>query len=179
MTTASTVTAGTVAVPRWAKVAAYAAALSTVPSCLWRIALGLQVPLGFTEAELRALDIPGSGTAYVFGLSVLAQGFALLTLGLVQRWGETIPRWVPALGGRRIPPLAAIIPALLGAVAVTVMIGQWALSWGDPSADMPNVALVQDGAYSVLMTACYAPLLLWGPLLAVVTVHYRRRRGTR
>ncbi|MFI0710782.1 hypothetical protein ACH4SK_09030 [Streptomyces inhibens] len=34
------------------------------------------------------------------------------------------------------------------------------------------------GGSAVLMTACYLPLLAWGPLLAVVTVaYYRRRRG--
>ncbi|MFK0245057.1 hypothetical protein ACIQUM_10185 [Amycolatopsis azurea] len=30
--------------------------------------------------------------------------------------------------------------------------------------------------YGVVMAACYAPLVLWGPLLAAVTVHYARRR---
>jgi hypothetical protein len=33
-----------------------------------------------------------------------------------------------------------------------------------------------DGAAYWVMTACYAPLLLWGPLLAVVTAAYYRRR---
>jgi len=32
-----------------------------------------------------------------------------------------------------------------------------------------------DGAERVVMMACYLPLLLWGPLLAAVTVSYHRR----
>ncbi|MGW2681256.1 hypothetical protein [Streptomyces sp. NPDC001436] len=55
-------------------------------------------------------------------LSVLSECLALPTLGLVRSWGETVPRWIPHLGGRRVPPLAAVVPALLGAAAGAVLV---------------------------------------------------------
>jgi hypothetical protein len=49
----------------------------------------------------------------------LAVGGATLTLGLVHRWGEILPRWIPALGGKPVRPRTAIIPASLVAVLMT------------------------------------------------------------
>ena len=46
-------------------------------------------------------------------------GGAALTIGLVQRWGEVFPRWVPFLSGRRLPIPLADVPASLIAVLVT------------------------------------------------------------
>lgn len=43
----------------------------------------------------------------------------MLTLGLIQRWGEVFPRWMIGLRGRRVPPMLAVIPAALVAVLVT------------------------------------------------------------
>ncbi|MFI1680909.1 hypothetical protein [Streptomyces sp. NPDC020607] len=45
--------------------------------------------------------------------------------GLVREWGEVVPAWVPVLGGRRVRPLAAVVPALLGAAALFGLPG-WA-----------------------------------------------------
>ncbi|GAB3484919.1 hypothetical protein [Amycolatopsis cihanbeyliensis] len=176
MTTAMTTTE--TAIPRWANVAAHLAAASAVPSGLWRIAMGLQIPVGFTEAGLREFSIPGWGTVYVFGLSLLAEALAFLTFGLVRRWGEVMPRWVPVLGDRRIPPLAAIVPAMAGAVAVTLITWWSALNWGKAGDAMPSGTMEEGDPYQLVMTLCYAPLLLWGPLLVMVTLHYWRRRGT-
>ncbi|AZS72393.1 hypothetical protein DDE74_16750 [Streptomyces lydicus] len=38
------------------------------------------------------------------------------------------------------------------------------------------IAFAPKGAAAWLMTACYLPLLAWGPLLGWVTVAYCRRR---
>lgn len=168
-------------VPRWANWAAHAAALCAVPSGLWRIAMGLGIPVGFSESGLREFDIPGWGVPYVFGLSLLSEGLALLTVGLVRGWGEVAPRWLPLIGGRRIPRLAAVIPAALGALAVTTVTITAALGWAHAGDTMPAGAMAPDPyhLYAIVMTLCYAPLLAWGPLLAAVTVQYhvRRRRG--
>jgi hypothetical protein len=53
------------------------------------------------------------------GLATVAVGGAILTLGLVQRWGEVFPRWIPFLSGKRVPIWLAVIPASLVAVIVT------------------------------------------------------------
>ncbi len=65
----------------------------------WRTAVGLGVPLGWSEAHLHLERIPGYGTFYVIELSVVSIVAAALTLGLVYRWGEQVPARVPLLGG--------------------------------------------------------------------------------
>ena len=133
--------------------------------------MALGVPVGVSDQLLRErYGFPGWGTAYVFGLMLLLAGLALLTLGLVQQWGEIVPRWIPLVGGKRVRPLAAVVPAGIGAVALTLLC----------VSAMSNVEEIWavyglDGGERVLMIACYAPLLLWGPLLAAVTVSYHRR----
>jgi hypothetical protein len=160
--------------PRWADRAARLAVLTTVPSGLWRVALGVGVPLGFHGALKRLFDshMPGWGTAYVIVLSALAETLAFLTVGLVRPWGRVAPRWLPWIGGRRIHPLAAAVPATLGAIAVTLI--TWAAALGGWQHEMSNPDSPH-GAAGVLMTLCYAPLLLWGPLLGAVTVDFLRR----
>lgn len=163
-------------VPRWANLAAHATLLATLPSGLWRIAMGLGIPVGFTAQGLDEFGIPGWGTAYVFGLSLLAEALAFLTLGLVRPWGEVWPRWIPGLRGRRIPPLAAILPAAAGAITLTALGVQGLFGWAEAGSSMAAGSWEDSPVYGVVMAACYAPLLLWGPLLAAVTVHYARRR---
>ncbi|MGW4891392.1 hypothetical protein ACWEQL_03875 [Kitasatospora sp. NPDC004240] len=168
---ASTTTATTA--PRWAVVAAWLTVCCTIPSCLWRLALAAGVDVGFTGSlrELyRGLDI----LAYVLVLSVGSELAASLTLGLVRPWGERLPAWVPRLGGRRVPPMAAVIPAVAGAFAVTALCAALTLAPGGPLA---NPEFPQ-GTARVVMGLCYAPMLAWGPLLLAVTLSYaRRRRG--
>ena len=157
--------------PRWARRLATLTVLTTVPSALWRMAMAVGVPVGadgsYVDDHYGAL---GWGTAYVFGLSLLLVGLALLTLGLVRPWGERVPRWVPFIGEKRIPPLAAVIPAGAGAVAVTLM-------WVGVFSDLgPIFALYGlDGAERAVLLLGYSPLLLWGPFLGAVTVSYAKR----
>ncbi|GAB3865091.1 hypothetical protein GCM10029963_76580 [Micromonospora andamanensis] len=56
--------------PRWAVAAAWGSVACVLPSSLWWMALGVGVPLGWTEEHLRLLRIPGYGTFYVFMLSL-------------------------------------------------------------------------------------------------------------
>ncbi|MFD7630332.1 hypothetical protein ACFV7Q_30655 [Streptomyces sp. NPDC059851] len=162
-------------VSRTARWAAKGAALTLVPTGLWRTAIALGVPSGFAEGDLLYVgNYPGRYSFYLIALSVFAELVGLLALGLVQRWGEVLPRWVPWLGGRRIPPLAAVVPAATGAVLVTLIAVTGALAWNGP--DNMGGGLTPTGPARWVMTACYAPLLLWGPLLAVATAAYWRRR---
>ncbi|MFD8499492.1 hypothetical protein [Amycolatopsis sp. NPDC059657] len=163
-------------VPRWATWCAHAALLTTLPSGLWRIAMGLRIPVGFTEKGLAEFGIPGWGTAYVFGLSVFAEALAFLTLGLVRPWGEVWPRWIPFLGGKGIHPITAIVPAASGAIAVTVLTISSAFRWEEAGLTMSAGSFESGAGYGVVMACCYAPLLLWGPLLALVTAQYAWRR---
>lgn len=159
--------------PPWAVVAAKAAFLSVLPSSLWRIAVGVGVPLGWTEDQLQSQDMPGTGTWYVIGLSVVSVGAAALTLGLVQTWGERLPAAVPLVGGRRLPVLAVTGLGVVGGVVVTALCVLSALNWHSVS----GFAGRTWSPGGLFMIACYLPALLWGPLLLAVTWAYWRRRS--
>ncbi len=133
------------------------------------MALGL--PVGVNESYRREhYGFPGWGTVYVVALTLLLLGLATLTLGLVRRWGEVTPRWMPFVGGKRVPPLAAIVPAAIGALALTAM-------WVGVFLNADDIFVVYGlaGSSRIVLIACYGPLLLWDPLLAAVTISYARR----
>src|SRR5690349_12524843 len=122
----------TSAPPRWAVWAAHAVPLAVLPSGLWRLALGVGIPVGFSGQMAEDFAAPGWITPYVIVLSLLAEAFALLTLGLVQPWGERLPPWLPVVGGRPVPLLGAVIPAALGSAAVTLLSFVVTMTWYGP-----------------------------------------------
>lgn len=157
--------------PRWARRVAVLTALMPVPSALWRCSMALGLPVGVDpEYRRQYYAFPGWGTVHVLWISVLLVGLGLLTFGLVQRWGEVVPEWIPAVGSKPVPRTAAIIPAATGALALTLL---W-LSVFSSISEIFDEFGVEDGARAVVI-ACYAPMLLWGPLLGVLTVSYARR----
>lgn len=161
--------------PRWAVIAAHATLLTTLPSGIWRIFAGFGFNLGFTD-EFWGPQMPGWGTVYVIALSVVAEGLAFLTIGLVRPWGERVPSWIPLLGGRAVRPWAAIVPATLGGLALTAMWVQIPIAFFAETPDAEQA----DGWWAALMALCYVPLIAWGPLLLAVTyAYYRRRRPAR
>jgi hypothetical protein len=119
----------TTAAPRWAVIAAHAAAITPLPSAVWRLLLVFGFSAGYTDRGLVDLDIGNGGWFYLLLLSVLTELAALLTLGLVQPWGQVVPRGVPVLGGRAIAAKPVVIAAGVGAVALIVL---WTplVAWG-------------------------------------------------
>jgi hypothetical protein len=161
----------TALVPRWAVTAAHLVPLTTLPSSLWRIPVAFGFSMGILDNGAE-VHVSGWESVYVLSLSIVLEGLALLTLGLVRPWGERVPAWFPRIGGRRIPRMAVVVPAALGAISL-------ALIWGYAFRDFPSPPDMQfshDG-WQVLLVACYAPLVLWAPLLAAVTYAYWRRRA--
>ncbi|WP_079085921.1 hypothetical protein [Streptomyces silvensis] len=168
-------------VPQWAWLAALAVPLTVLPSSVWRLASWF-----FEEGthDMRG-DLPAwlPGWAYLVSLSVLSELLALTAVGLVTRWGEVFPRWVPILAGRRVPPGAVTVAGASGAVLLTLL---WTAAFvtqaagrtltGEPlPADFPS----RQGPWqAALLNVSYAPLLLWGPLLGAVTWAYWHRRRT-
>lgn len=162
--------------------AAWAVPLCVLPSAVWRLALVLGV---FGE------EAPPPGDSwveriYVPSLSVVSLGLALLTVGLVQPWGERVPSWVPFLGGRTVPVRAAFIPAVVGATAVIVLCVYAVLNGHFHFVTHVRPLIGEDrqgpgitGTAERLGVWAYAPLVLWGPLLLVVAFAYRRRRTGR
>ncbi|MET7906644.1 hypothetical protein ABZS86_36460 [Streptomyces sp. NPDC005355] len=156
-------------VPLWARRAAAATLWVSMPSALWRLAVVLGIPLGLADSEYDSMLIPGWGYLLLPLLCAFQEGLAFLTLGLVRPWGEIWPNWMPLLRGRRVPVSAAVIPATLGAVVCTLY--GVAFVWTTLHADME---ITQWGEW--VMNASYVPMVAWGPLLAIVTAHYHRRR---
>ncbi|MGK5729766.1 hypothetical protein [Streptomyces sp. URMC 124] len=158
-------------VPRWAVLAAHAVPLVTLPSGLWRIALVAGLPVAPPDGDMSVW-----GAVYVLSLTVVSEALALLTLGLVRSWGDVVPRWIPLLGGRTVRPLAAVVPALLGATALTgLAVWFFCAPYVNPQQAIWQGSPAQDA----LLAGCYLPLLAWPPLLTAVTIAYYRRRTGR
>lgn len=134
-----------------------------------RYAWLLGIPMGITEEFLRAGQRTGLWVAGA-GLATFAVVGALLTLGLVQRWGEVLPGWVPVIGGRRVPPALATVPAS----AVSALLVVAGLS-------MLRQAAAEPAPWDPELWAASLPMVLvipiWGVALAVATVGYSRRRS--
>ncbi|WP_244312510.1 hypothetical protein [Microbispora hainanensis] len=169
-------------VPRWARWAAYAVPLTALPASLWRIA-GVTFHLPITRGGHGSGEVPPwlPMELYVVLLSILSEVAAFTAIGLIARWGEVFPRWIPGLRGRRVPTPSAVIPAALGAIVLTLMC-TWAGLSVARGRTIHGHALPADfplgfGDWTgVLAIAAYAPLLLWGPLLGALTLSYWRRR---
>jgi hypothetical protein len=145
-----------------------------MPSCIWRLALAAGFSLGYQPEWIADNASGATDRIYLIALSLLTEGLTLLTLGLVRPWGERTPAWLPIIGGRRVRPLAAVVPAALGAIALTLL---WCLN---PLmyTDLFHDPLEPQGGWQLLMATAYLPLILWGPLLGAVTWAYHRRRCT-
>ncbi|GGN73023.1 hypothetical protein GCM10010112_42020 [Actinoplanes lobatus] len=156
--------------PGWARHWAYVAV--ALPIVGWAVPHGLWVlgvPFGISEQELRGADGDLS-TATGVAITVVPPLAGLLVLGLVQRWGQRFPRWVPGLGGRRVPRLLAVLPA--GTVAIT-LVTYGVLSFG------VFAGQVLDGEQSWAQVragwATVATLLVflgWGVAVGVTTAGY-------
>ena len=106
------------AAARWGKWAVRVSVLVPVVYAVTRWAWAVGFPLGISEKFYREGQATGlwwMGAA----LATLALVGSLLTFGLTRRWGEVFPRWLPFVGGRRVPPALAIVPAALVAIIVT------------------------------------------------------------
>lgn len=160
---------------RWAVVAAYAVPLCVAPSAVWRLSL-----LG---EETFRMDAEGW---YLVTLSAVSMGLALLTPGLVHRWGERVPRRVPGLGGRPVPTGAAVVPAVTGALLLIAVCVYVVLNAVFGFVERGPVLIGPDDADAVrrpeptgAVLVWYLPLLLWGPLVLAVAVDRWRRGRTR
>jgi hypothetical protein len=147
-------------VPRRARWAAVAVPLLVLPSSMWRIA--------FIGRDLGGRgDLPAwlPMEAYAVLLSVLSEVLAFAAVGLVAGWGETVPRWVPGWGGRRVPVAMAVLPAAFGAVLLTVAWtgAAYAVATGHKITGQPLPADYPTrigGWWSLVFIVCYTPLLL-------------------
>lgn len=156
--------------PRWAIWAAHAAPLCALPSGLWRVAMAVGIPVGFSAEVMRSdYDAPGWGSLYMVALSVLIEALTFLTVGLVRPWGEIAPNWIPVIGGKQMRPLAVVRIAGSAALLISLITFMQLFLWF--MIDDGNLA----GTDRKVMGLAYLPLVAWGPLLGAATISYRRR----
>ncbi len=159
---------------RWGRIAVYVAIAVPVVYAINRYAFALGIPMGISEAYLRFGQERGMWTMGAFMASFGLVG-AVLTLGLVQRWGEVVPRWMLGLAGRRVPIALALVPASI--VSVLFVVGGIAMWSGYAQA----VAQTLTGGAENLDILGELPTMLfpvWGVALAIATLgYYYRRRG--
>jgi hypothetical protein len=169
----------------WAHRVALIIPLLALPSSLWRIAVcTFGVPLVDDLPPDASGDLPEwlPLGVYVVLLSLATEALAFTAVGLVAKWGEIFPRWIPGLAGRRVPVSFAAVPAALGATVLTLLCAWVAITATmgvDVQGEEPEVELLTLETWEgAVVVVTYAPLLAWGPLLAALTVAYvRRRRG--
>lgn len=158
---------------RWGRWAAWTAFAVPLLYALTRWSWALGIPLGVNRAFLdeEARETPQIWIAGA-ALATLAIGGGVLTLGLIQRWGEVYPRWIPFLRGKPVRPRTAIVPAtvvallLPGAGLLEIRVG----------IEMIEAGGFQD-TWGTILPAFFWPL--WAVALGAATLayHFRRRGG--
>jgi hypothetical protein len=161
--------ASAAAAARWGRWATWTAAAIPAAYAVIRLAWAAGIPLGIPPAFLDEMHETGLVWAGA-GLGAFALAGAVLTLGLVQRWGEVFPRWMPGLAGRRVPIRLATVPAALVAISVT------SASVGFLTAD-GFLTMLTGGVSLATLPMVLWPL--WGVALGAATLayHLRRRPG--
>lgn len=155
-------------VRRWGRTVTIAAALCPVPYGLARLSWLTPWPVG------GGGGIDGFVMSHELDAAARMQGglFALacavgvvLTLGLISRWGEIFPRWVPVLAGRPVPVRLAVIPGTLVAATITI---------AGPGMLLP--AIEEGDLAEVAYMFVAFPFPVWGPLLGAAVFAYWLRR---
>ncbi|GGV19042.1 hypothetical protein [Streptomyces spectabilis] len=158
-------------VPLWAERVARLLPLVALPVCLWRLPIGFGHQMGMDVAPETWPR--WQLVAYVLTLSLLTEAFALLCRGLVRPWGETVPHWVPKVGGKRIPPFLVIVPAALSGLLLTALLVDWALCTFHIGgfSDVPYT----NPGWQLLASVVSGLFALWGPMVLALTYAYWRR----
>jgi hypothetical protein len=146
----------------WGRVVTWAAALCPLPYVVSRLTWLTPWPFAISAEALAAN--PG---LRIFGLALLlaSEAGTWLTLGLIRPRGEMFPQWLPFLGGRPVPVMAAVWPGMLVALMMCIA-GHSAVQ----QAFRPGTGL-RDHLLVLLI-----PFPVWGPLLAAATLAYWYRR---
>ena len=99
---------------------------------------------------------------------------AVLTVGLIRPWGSVFPRWMPWLGGRTVPPAAAVVPGGLvaGLVTASALPMLWLVAAAPDGSVFGGLAVWERiGALLIF------PFGVWGPALALAVLGYALARA--
>lgn len=148
------------AAARWGRVATIVAVVCALPYGLVRMSWLTPWPIGMSATELAGTpEIRLHGV--LLGLAALCG--ALLTYGLIARWGEVWPRWMPGVRGRPVPVRAAVVPGALVATLFACAAAPFAAQ------------VIAEGEPTMLLLF---PFPLWAVALGTAVLGYAlRRRG--
>lgn len=165
---------------RWGKWITYFAVLAPIPYAISRYAWALGIGLGIDQKILQnfsSINPIHHIIEWVFGSLCIAGG--LLTLGLIQKWGEIFPSWFPFIGGQRVPILLAVIPASCVAIAVTS--AGMVFTFSFIAYEFRLLPFPDDNILLNNIWGSVGPMLFWipwGVLLGLATIaYYYRLRG--
>ncbi|MFC9944236.1 hypothetical protein [Streptomyces pratensis] len=136
----------------------------------------------FTDDERGGMLPEWAMNSSVVLLTLVSELLAFTAVGSVARWGEVFPRRTPWLRGRRVPTAVVVAPGAIGATILTLVFTVAAAvseitdtkTNGDPlPEDFPSEV---GGWHTFYYYLSYVPLVLWGPMLALLTYAYWRRR---
>lgn len=158
---------------RWGTPVTIAAAIIPAAYAVVRFAWAAGIPLGIEARFMQSMQETGA-TYSALGLASMALLGALLTLGLIQKWGSAFPNWIPILGGRGVPVLLAVVPA----VFVSIIVVPAGVELIETAASGMTGAIPFDwNNWGTLAPAYLWPA--WGPLLAASALaYYLKRRGS-
>lgn len=126
------------------------------------------------DPQFAQVNPMGQITALVFGLICI--GGSILTLGLIQRWGEVFPRWLPLPGNKRVPIMLAVLPASLIAIAITAA----GVVFTSAFLGVTLHLIPADGVIFSQIWSTVGPMVFWIPWgvalgLATIAYYYHRR----
>lgn len=133
-------------IQRWARLAAWGSFWCAIPSAVWRL-LTIQDLLPGTSA-FQAAHAGDHG--YVWTLSVAQVLIAVLTIGLVQPWGERfagvpVPRWFPVVvgtvGGLALFAVSYLPTVLWGPLELVAVAGYAKRRYGSQASAAGRVAV--------------------------------------
>ncbi|OLT46384.1 hypothetical protein BJF85_17375 [Saccharomonospora sp. CUA-673] len=153
---------------------AYAAMAVALPTALWRLPVAAGFPLGTPEAWRDEQQIPGTGTWYLLGLSLVQIAAIACMVALTVDPARLTPRWLRGRRGRLVPTVVGTA-GLAGALVLTLLVTMSVIAWDKVD---PFGGADYDG-WAWLCAACYLLAALWPPLLGAASIGYlvRHRRS--
>ncbi|MER6299872.1 hypothetical protein ABT247_09900 [Kitasatospora sp. NPDC001539] len=155
---------GRLRAPAWS---GYAAVALSLPYPVVKLAWECGSDLGITRPEL----IHGIRGGWVPVVPALVG--SVLSLALVRPWGRVFPRWVPAVGGSRVPRVLVLGPACFS-TALLAQVGPAAFMSGVRHYFGPRKPTDDFGLRPWVPLTFYASWMLWGPALGAATWEYHR-----
>ncbi|GGK86385.1 hypothetical protein Ppa06_46470 [Planomonospora parontospora subsp. parontospora] len=157
----------------------YVAAAAPWGYALVRLAWVLDLPLGVPPEFLRQME-SANGGAGAKGMELVLVGMcatgSVLTVGLVRRWGEVWPSWVPGFAGRPVPVAFPVASAGLAAVGVTAVGLSWARGLPEFVANGLTVE-IEGHRMGPIFGLPIPSFLVWGVSLGLSALAYYYRRA--